>query len=368
MRDLPAPQQHRAVREGVVLYRPRPAMVMVRGADAYDLVEALCPRDLFVRTGQILHSVVLDAEGGVAGDLYVAPRDDDFLLLADGLDDDALLERCREVGATLPDVNAEAIALGATRGLLSLAGPYAWELLGELLGPEIATIGYMTCMPMAELGEGALCLRTGTTGEFGYDLLLDREGMGAIESRLVAIGERFELCEADPQVLDQCALENGFFCPRHRGVLGRSPAALQLQWRVRYDHPRLGPCLQSGKEAHGRAGGHRLCWVIGRQDEPAPALGPLRRDDREIGELLDGFISPTLGCFVGLAMAEPALAHPWIDGVFADGASGQAALELRIEAPPLLQNRSLFVDPRKHVFAYRDTYGFWPITPGGDAP
>ncbi len=369
MNDRPASRQHRAIREGVAFYRPRPAMVMVRGADAYDLVEALCPRDLFVRTGQILHSVVLDDAGGVAGDLYVAPRDDDFLLLADGLDDDALLERCRDARVTLTDIeDAEPTALGTTHGLLSLAGPFAWELLGELLGPEIATIGYMTCMPMGELGEGALCLRTGTTGEFGYDLLVERGSLEAIESKLVTLGERFDLCEADAQVLDRCALENGFFCPRHRGVLGRSASALQLQWRVRYDHPRLGACLQASKEAHDRAGGHRLCWVIGRLDEPAPAPGPLRREDRAIGELLDGFISPTLGCFVGLAMIEPALAHPWVDGVFAAGASGDAALELRIEAPPLLQNRSLFVDPRKHVFAHRDTYGFLPITPGGGAP
>ncbi len=362
MKMMDVAQQHWAVRQGVVLYRPRPAMVMVSGQGAYELVEALCPRDLFVRTGQILHSLVLDAEAGVAADLYVAPRDDDFLLLADGLDDASLVARCTEAGEGLGDV--EIVPLSETTGLVSLAGPYAWELLGTLLGPEIATIGYMTCMPMHELGEEALCLRTGTTGEYGYDLLVDREALPRLESRLAEVGERFELAEVEPAVLDRCALENGFFCPRHRGVLGLPPIALQLQWRVRYDHDRLGPLLRAGRDAHIAAGGRRLSWVIGRLGDPAPERGPLRRDDALVGELLDGFVSPILGCFVGLALVDPGLAYPWIDGVFA--AASTPALELRLEAPPLLQNRSLFVNPKKHVFANRDTYEFLPIKPGGE--
>ncbi|MFV8756121.1 hypothetical protein ACNOYE_36690 [Nannocystaceae bacterium ST9] len=341
---------HRAVREGVVLHRSSGARVMVRGEAAYDRVEALCPRDLFVRTGQVLHGLVLDEHAGVRADLYVAPRDDDFLLLADGIDDAGLIAALGE--------GAEVEPLGESHALISLAGPYAWELLGALLGPEVATIGYMTTIPVPELGPDALCLRTGTSGEYGYDLLLRRADAEACLARLRAIGDRFELVEVEQAVLDRCALENGFFCPRHRGVLGRSPIELQLQWRVRYDHARLGPALCEARDRHVRAQGRRLAWVIGRLEDPPPDPGPLEREGRVIGELLEGFRSPVLDCFVGLALLDRGLAHPWIDGVF------QAALELRVEAPPLLQNRSLFVDPKKHVFAHRGEDRFPPIVPG----
>jgi hypothetical protein len=53
------------------------------------------------------------------------------------------------------------------------------------------------------------------------------------------------------------------------------------------------------------------------------------------------------------------LAHPWIDELFASDGR-----ELRTEAPPLLQNRSLFVDPRRHTYAHRDEDEFLPIVPG----
>lgn len=341
---------HRALRSGVILHRSSATRVLVRGEQAYERVEALCPRDLFVRTGQLLHALVLDDAGGVAGDLYVAPRDDDFLLLAEGVDE---VELARRLGGELEP-------LADSHAMLTLAGPYAWELLAALLGPEVATIGYLTCVPVPELGEGGLCLRSGTTGEFGYDLLLRRDDAEACAARLLALGERFDLVEVERAVLDRAALENGFFCPRHRGVLGRTPYELQLQWRVRYDHATLGPSLLAARDRHLAAGGRRLAWVIGRFEDPAPEPGPLTREGREIGELLDGFPSPILGCFVGLASIDPDLAHPWIDGIF------QAALELRVEAPPLLQNRSLFVDPKKHLYAYRNEDRFPPVVPGDE--
>ncbi len=350
---------HRAVREGVVLVRSTAARVMVRGERAYEQVEALCPRDLFVRTGQILHSLVLDPAGGVLADFYVAPRDDEFLLLADGIDDAQLL-------AALGSEAAQASSgLTESHALISLAGPYAWELLAALLGPEVATIGYMTTVPVPELGPDALCLRTGTTGEYGYDLLLAHAEAEACVERLRTIGERFDLIEVDHAVLDRCALENGFFSPRQRGLIGRTPIELQLQWRVRYDHPGLGPTLSAARDRHIEASGQRLSWVIGRLEDPPAELGVLVRDGQEIGELIDGFHSPILGCFVGLALLDPRIAYPWIDGIWTS--SSGTPLELRVEAPPLIQNRSLFVDPKKHVYAHRHTDRFPPIVPGEDS-
>lgn len=344
---------HRAIREGVVLHRSSAARVKVVGERAYERVEALCPRDLFVRTGQILHSLVLDSEGGVLADLHVAPRDDDFLLLADGIDDARLLAM----------LGGEVQPLTQTHALISLAGPYAWELLGALLGPEVATIGYMTCIPIPELGEGALCLRTGATGEYGYDLLLRDADADACIERLRVLGEAFDLVEVELAVLDRCALENGFFCPRHRGVLGRTPIELQLQWRVRYDHEQLGPTLIAGRDRHREEAGGRLSWMIGRLEDPPPDPGPLVREGRAIGELLDGFRSPVLDCFVGVALLDRAVAYPWIDGIF----THSSALELRVEAPPLVQNRSLFVDPKKHTYAHRREDSFPPIVPGEES-
>jgi aminomethyltransferase len=327
-------------------------MVRVRGSAAHEAVEAVCPRDLFVRTGQLLHSLVLDRAGGVAADLYVAPEDDDYLLIADGLTDAELAEL---LGAGTTGVALD--RLGEAFVMTSLAGPYAGELLTRVAGPQVATFGYLTRFNLPELAPDVLCMRAGTTGEYGYDLLIPRAAAAEVDARLRELGEAFDLVEVSQQDVDHCALESGFFCPRHRGVLGRSPLELQLQWRLSPDRVDYrGAAGVAVARAHPPT--RRLSWVIGRLEDPAPEPGPVTRDGVEVGELLDGFVSPMLGCFVGLALIDRPLAHPWIAEFFVGD------LELRTEAPPLLQNRSIFVDPRKHVYAHRDEDRFPPIVPG----
>jgi glycine cleavage system aminomethyltransferase T len=341
------------LRQSVVRHAPNPGRVLVRGEHAYEAVDALSSRDLFVRTGQLLHALVLDERGGVEADLLVAPRDEDFLLVADGLDDAGLIERLRAHAPAGASVEFE--PLSATHALVGLAGPYAWELLAELLGPELATMPYMSCLSVPELSHAGLCLRAGTTGEFGYDLLLPNADAEHVRARIDELGVRFDLHVVEQTVLDRAALENGFFCPRHRGVLGRSPAELQLQWRVTYDREFRGAAAMRERKHSSQ----RLAWVIGRLDEQPAQPGPLHRAGIHVGELLEGHASPVLGCFVGLAMIDRALAYPWIDGLL-----DEQGRELRIEAPPLLQNRSMFVNPRKHVYAHRESDSFPPIVPG----
>jgi aminomethyltransferase len=349
-----------ALRTGVVSHRRRPAMCWVRGEHAYEVVEGLCPRDLFVRSGRVLHALVLDEAGAVEADLLVCPRDQAFLLIADGLDDAGLLARLRAHAPA--DASFELEAVAADRVLLGLSGPYAWELVAALLGPELSTLRYLSCIALPELGEGdelGLCLRVGTTGEYGYELLLPPASLARVETQLLELGPRFDLVEIDQATLDRAALENGFFCPRHRGVLGRSPLQLQLQWRVTYDLEFRG--VEGLRSARDHGVNRRLSWMIGRLEDGAAILGPLQREGVVVGEVLEGFVSPVLGCFVGIALLDCELAHPWIEG-FRDAADH----ELRTEAPPLLQNRSLFVDPKKHLYAFakQDSEEFPPIVPG----
>ncbi|PRQ09229.1 aminomethyltransferase family protein [Enhygromyxa salina] len=336
-------------------------MGWVRGEHAYEVVEALCPRDLFVRSGRVLHALVLDEAGGIEADLLVCPRDQAFLLIADGLDDAGLLARLQAHAPAGAQFELEAVP--ADRTLFGLSGPYAWELIAALLGPELSTLRYLSCIALPELadaGELALCLRVGSTGEYGYELLLPPSSLAQLEAKLVELGPRFDLCEVDQAVLDRAALENGFFCPRHRGVLGRSPLQLALQWRVAFDLDYRG--VEGLRAARDRGVNRRLSWMIGRLEAGAATLGPLRREGAEVGELLEGFVSPVLGCFVGIALVDGELAHPWI-AEFHDAAGH----ELQTAAPPLLQNRSLFVDPKKHTYAFRaeDRGEFPPIVPGG---
>ena len=343
----------RTIRSAVALHRPGFAQVAVRGPAAYEVVDAVSTRDLFVRTGQILHSLILAEDGTVEADLYVCPEAGGLLLLADGVEGGVLIEMLQR-HAPAGEVTYE--DRSATHSLVALEGPYAWEMATVIGGPELVTLGYMQRSAVYSR-EGVTCFRIGTTGEYGYVLQVPLALVEGLSAEVAAVGVRFDLREVSPTALERCALENGFYCPRHRGVRGLNPLELQLQWRVTHDRVYRGSAAL--QESRARDDWRRVAWVLGRLEDPAPALGgAVRRGEREVGVLLAGHRSPILECFVGLALLDRGLAHPWIDGFFtADG------LELRTEAPPLLHNRSLFVDPRKHIYAAREADAFPPLVP-----
>ncbi len=321
------PTAYRALREGVALSRSdQVAIVRVSGEQAFELVDAISPRPLFVRDGQILPTLLLDEDGGVLADLSVAVDDLDYLLLAEGLS-------AQQLGAIL---EAHGQGLEATWEdqrpawtLLSLDGPFSWELLAELVGPEVVGVPYQTLFLVDELG--GVCLRSGKTGEFGYDLLVPAAREAEAWGRLMELGQDLDVVEADQGSRDLCSLENGFFCIRHRGMRGREPGELQLLWRVELG--RDVPGLRGVRSTPER----RLCWL--RLPGELPVGGPLHQDGQIRGELLEVLRSPLLG-YLGLGMVRADVAWP-----------EQALDEGRIVSPPLFYNRSLRVDVQKHSYA-----------------
>jgi len=216
-------------------------VLRVDGDDAFDAMDRLVAADLHVRDGEMLHSLVLRPDGVPAADVYLCADDDRYFLLAEGLSSGELIEHAREHLDS--DLDVDFTDMRGTHGLLSLNGPYAWEVLSEWLGPDIIGIPYLTFFHLTErevlsTGGGSdlvgACFRAGKTGEFGYDLLLPTERLESVRARLLEVGEPLDLVEADLEALDLCALENGFFSVRHGPLEGLTPLELQLQWRVSY--------------------------------------------------------------------------------------------------------------------------------------
>src|SRR5262245_29021183 len=132
MRD--ADTEIMAIRTGVA-WSPGPPVVCLRltGDDAFTAMDRACAADLFVRDGQVRPSVLLDEQARIFADVYVGQDDDAYLLIAEGPTADQLTEHVR---ACAPSGAKLAIEdLTASHDTLTIHGPYAWELIGELIGP-----------------------------------------------------------------------------------------------------------------------------------------------------------------------------------------------------------------------------------------
>jgi glycine cleavage system aminomethyltransferase T len=319
------------------------AAVRASGPGAQDLLDRASPRDLFVRAGQMLHTLLLDGAGAPIADVYLCCDEDDYLVLAEGLDGPALAARlAKEAGG----LDVEIADLTPSHAILTLDGPYAWELLADVTSPDVIGLPYL-----GFFHEGRFtCFRGGKTGEYGYELLVPREGLAELRRVLLDAGRRYELREASRAALDLCRLEAGFFNVRREARPDLTPIELQLQWRVGADRAYRGA---EAVAARRRAPRGRVTTIASEAALAAEAAVLL--DGERVGTVLHAGPSHTRGDWIGLALLEPAIAHAGLGGLSCGGAPA------RTISAPAVNNRSLYVDPQRHAWATRDREAFPPL-------
>lgn len=347
--DLKA--QVEAIRYRVALSEPdHVACLRLSGPGAFAALDALCPAQLFVRDCQMLQTLLLRPDGQPLADLYVCRDDEEFFLLAEGPSAPELGAFFREHA---PDPSAITLSdLREGHTLLTLSGPYAWELLAAVSTPEVVGLPYNSFCRLA----GSVCFRGGKTGEYGYDLLVPAAQAAALRERILDAGRAFDLGTADLEALDLCALENGFFNVRSEGRAGLDPIELQLQWRLSYLKDFVGSAAIQERRRQGV--GRRVAWVVAAG--PLAVGDPVDYGERRLGALVNAAASPLLGGSVGLAALERAFAHPGIDRFTATN-QGTGRAPLRTVSPPLLNNRSLHVSPQRHRYATRHEHPLPPL-------
>lgn len=315
----------------------------VSGGGAFAAIDRVCPRKLFLRDGQMMHTLLLREDARPLADLYVCADDQDFILFAEGITAGALTEL---VAAPTVDV----ADLARTHQLVSLDGPYAWEVFAELAGPEVIGQPYMTFFH----GDDMTAFRAGKTGEFGYTLMVPAERLAALRTTLLDRGAAFDIVEADLAALDQCALENWYFNIRREGLADATPVELQLQWRVSADKQFVGSSALA--ERRTRATQRLLlCAAPGEV-----SIGDrVTYGDTPIGMVINAGFSSVRGDWVASALVDFAYSHPRIRAYAIT--HGDARVPIETLAAPALNNRSLYINPQQHSYHTRAEVQYPPI-------
>jgi glycine cleavage system aminomethyltransferase T len=351
-------EEIRVVREAAGLTRMNHvACIRCTGDEALTVLARLSTRRLFLREGQMSHTLFLRDDGLPMADVYVANAEDGGLyVLAEGPTEAELLDlvngAAREV---VPGGDFACEGLARDFELLGINGPYAWEVVGSVCGPAALGMPYLSVLHF----EGGMCFRGGKTGEYGYDLLISREALSGFEASLRTEGEPLGLTPVGVSALDQCALENWHFNIR---TLKETPYAtpltpleLQLQWRVSYRERFVGSDAVRERLKRGidvRATSFASATRVGSGD-------PVWYREHQVGEVLAAGWSPVFDKWVGVALIATRLAAPGIQA-FRVGTEG-AGDPLSTLTPPLINNRSLHIDPHRHSFRTRRDDVFPPL-------
>jgi glycine cleavage system aminomethyltransferase T len=223
--------------------------------------------------------------------------------------------------------------------------------VATLLGPLVLGMPYLTMLER----DPYRCFRAGKTGEFGYDLLVPKESVGVMRERLAEIGGPLEMKNVSLAALDLCALENWHFSMRNVAEAvekhALTPIELQLQSRVGYDRTFVGAEAVRTRRARGA---HVRATSFMAPVELAKGQSILL-GDQVVGEIVNVGFSPSRNQWVGIALLSTKIAHPHIELVVK---KGEENVTIRTATPPLLNNRSLHVDPHRHSFRTRgvDTF------------
>jgi glycine cleavage system aminomethyltransferase T len=332
-----------SLRSSVVLAdEQRRSLLRLRGPDIDDVLDAVCPRPPFLHEGQVLETVFCDAQGDIVGDVLVARAEDALWLLVDGLSETEVTRYLTEHAPAGLSFSPE--GLGSSHDLLSLHGPYAWELLSEVLSPEVIGLSPLGCYFFGELG----CFRAGSVGEYAYQLLVPRSARTGLEQQLWEQGGEFDLRSAGRAALDVCRLENFVFNLHAEGNILRDPLTLQLAWRL--SQTRAYP----GAEAHRArrlAGLSHRAVLVASEHELRTGMR-IEVDGEAVGEVLTSAPSPTRGDVLGIARLQLDHADPGLGPLLGEDADGRA-LPLRVLSAPALDNRSVHVSPQRHGYRTR---------------
>ena len=344
-------EEVRAIRHSVGLSRlDQVRYIAVTGARAFEALDQVVSGPLRVRDGQLMHSLLLTDDAHPLADVYVARDDEDFFLLAEGPTSGALVEHLRRHFPTDGSVQVEDRT--ATHGIVGLDGPYAWELLGATVDPEVIGLPYLTFYHHGSL----LCYRAGKTGEYGYGVIAPRGDIDVLETRLRTVGAMFDLHAAGLDALDQCALENWFFNIRREGRERVTPIELQLQWRVSYKKQFVG----SEALRRRRSDGPRVRITCLLADGPIEVGDAVAAVGATVGRVVNAGYSDIREEWVALALLELPWAYPGIDSLTIPSGSATPVM-VRTVSPPVLQNRSLAVSPQLHSYATRAEYPAPPL-------
>jgi aminomethyltransferase len=303
-------EEHRAVRERAGLFDlSHMGELFVEGPEAgAALAHALVTNPPTLAEGRAQYSMIVAPDGGIIDDLIVyhlAPER--FLVVANASNarvvSDALAERLDGFKAILDDRSL-------ATALVAIQGPRSVDIVRPLTDVDLDSLRYYAIAEGSVAGVPGLVARTGSTGEDGFEVIVDTNRAGEVWDALMAAGPDAGLAPIGLGARDTLRLEAGM--PLYGNELDRStnPYEANLGRVVKLDKadPFVG---RAALEKVARDGvSRRLVGLVMRGRGIARHGYPVHAGDRLTGSVTSGTQSPSLGEAIAMAYVATADSEP----------------------------------------------------------
>jgi glycine cleavage system aminomethyltransferase T len=303
--------------------------LLIKGKDTFKLLEHICPCNVFLQNGQMKHTFFLDDHAVPFADVYLCRNREDVYLLGYWAKSINIIDWINQHQGE--EAEYSIVDMGESHFFISLNGPYAWELCATAIGPEILGMPYLSNM----LKSFGMVFRAGTTGEYGYHLMLPKEQRHDWMEKLIETGKPFDLVVADSSARAQCSIENFFFDLNREGQYQLTPPELQLQWRLSQNKKKY-PGSDAMQTIRTNGWQKRLTSFV--TNNQAKVNDVVYYENNEVGQVLSIGYSPQRMEYVGKALIRKPFWHAGLKGFHVNNQ------ELETISAPAINNRSIHIN------------------------
>jgi glycine cleavage system T protein len=285
--------EHLAVRNGVgVIDLSHRGKIKATGRDRVKFLHNLVSNEVAkLKPGEGNYSALLNSRGRLLADFRLYMMEDYILL---DVDADNSTKLIREFTRYIIVNQVKLEDVSESLGLISVQGPKASLLLSLIFGEPMPDLAEHHHVKHQFNGLELIVVKTGYTGEAGYDIFTPVEGTLPLWNALFEKGKGYGVTPAGLAALDSLRIEAGV--PRYGVDMDESYIASEagLEKAISYSKG----CFV-GQEVVGRVKfrGHVNRLLVGMKvdGDAAPARGAKVYDgDQEIGHVTSSLLSPSL--------------------------------------------------------------------------
>ena len=279
----------------------------VKGQKSLETLQWITTNDVSkLQAGEAHYSLFPNPQGGIVDDLiiYCMKPGEDYLLCvnAANIDKDFAFVQANNRGADLKNESSE-------WSQIAVQGPKAVDLLGRVISPEVAKMVPFTHRPFSFKGANVILARTGYTGEDGAEIFVPNAQAVALWMDLMERGQDLGVKPVGLGARDTLRTEMKYSLYGHEIDDTTNPYEAGLGWVVKpakKDFIGKTPML-AAKEAGLKR--KLIGFTLSERGIPRDGYKILSFDNKEIGRVTSGTLSPSLGISIGIGYVETAFSE-----------------------------------------------------------
>ena len=298
-----AAAEHQAVRERVGLIDITSfSKLLLRGAEALNLLQYLCTKDLDIAIGRIVYTLMTNARGGIECDVTITRTGTDEFLIYCGA---GVVTRVRNriTRNIQPSQSVLLDDVTSGTGVIAIMGPESRKLLSRLTSADLSNeaFPFLTSQTIDLSYAPCRASRVTFSGELGWELNIPTEYCAGIYEDLIAAGADLGGSDVGFHALDSLRIERGY---RHWGHdIGPKDTVLEAGLGFAVDAQKPMDFIGRDAIAAQKQSGVKSRLVIFVLDDPEPVLlhgEPIRRNGKMVGYVTSAAYGHTVGAAIAM--------------------------------------------------------------------